>query len=230
MYLVATTRWTCAQLLRQPWFWVWTALMFAAWPMIVHLTPLGISSESGSDGRTLYEVAFIGGLIGCMQACVALGGVRWLIHSQPLSKRLGLVATMLATSTLLTAGTALLPACLLGQLSAVTYDPLHLLAALAHLVAVALVVDSLPIHTSARVALLPLLVWILPALLAGAEGIGQWVGHCLDAHARLPRLESGTDSKGTDWKAILGPIIGCPALLVLCIRTPRLLHALRDPR
>lgn len=230
MYALAIGKWTWTQLLRQPWFWLWSALAFASWPIITTLTPLGIVSEASSDSSALYEVAFIGALLGCMQGLHTLESVRWLVVHRSETQRMAVTLSVLISSAALTTLIALTPALLLGQHQLVLSQPTHLIASLLHTCALGALLSALPLPTSSRALALPLVAWVLPSIAASHELLGPWTSYLFDAHSRLDSFASETLSKGSGWKLSWGPIIGWPSLAMLCHRPSRILHALRDPR
>jgi hypothetical protein len=144
-----------------------SAVLLLAWPGLHVFSPTGISVHPSDDVGLVYELAFLGTVLG---AAIGLAGIqrnRWL--NRPLEPTGAWLAEFAALGSLglLFAGSAtLIPLCqgLAGPQLAWT----TLLTA-AHLAALGSMLLSVPMSRGLRPALLVALAWWIPALALGQE-------------------------------------------------------------
>lgn len=197
----ATSRWVATRLLRQPAFWALAVVIGALWPTVASLSPMGLTTSSGTPPAVLYEVAFLSMLAGHGLAMSMAAKLEWFVKPLPLVRR---AVFCLAAST---AATALLLAAALC-LPALLSTPSPPLWALAlthlHLAALSLVLIQLPIPPGLRAFALIFGAWILPAIGTAVPNLGPVIFSIFDAgsYLGLGRISSGISP------AVLLPIIG----------------------
>lgn len=229
MYPLAIARWVAGLLIRRPLVWLWAALMAAIWPAVVRFSPLGVTTSADGAAPVVYEVAFMACLAGVLLGMAVLQRGAWFLELVEPVRRMTaeLSALAAATSVLLVAG--LLPVVLLGgageSLSG-SEVPLRALVCWLHLSAVALVLLRLPLPGHARLVILPLATWVVPALLSLTGTGGELASHAFDA-ARALRLREESVLGG--WKASAFPIIGMLWAARLLARPPQPVHEIRNP-
>ncbi|MFT4543361.1 MAG: hypothetical protein ACI835_005831 [Planctomycetota bacterium] len=165
-----------------------------------------------------------------MQGLATIEGIGWILESRPTRQRVALSLSILGSSCALIVLCTLMPALLLGHARMLMVDGWALATSILHTVALASWLSVLPMPSATRIAALPLMAWILPAVLSSRPSISIWSTYLLDAHAHLTALVDETVFKGSSWKQSWAPIIGWPALALLCCRPTDFFHALRDPR
>ena len=80
MTALAITRWILARTLRSPLGWGLACVSSLAWPLLQHLTPIGITIASEDGTALVYEVAFMGALLGAILGLSALEGIRGVLQ------------------------------------------------------------------------------------------------------------------------------------------------------
>ncbi|TDJ77115.1 MAG: hypothetical protein E2O39_02505 [Planctomycetota bacterium] len=231
MLPVTTARWILVLLLRRPSTWLWATFVAATWPAVAAFTPLGTTTANAGNAPALYEVAFVASLLGVLAGTAILQRGAWFLAALAPARRLVVELSALSAAGLLFLLAGLLPGLLLGEGTALRPDhiPLGAAVCLLHLAAIALVLLRLPLSPTARLAALPLLVWVLPSLLPEAGPVGYLV------HADLGVARHLDPARGTvlaphAWKAVFGPIIGLLGAAFLLARSPLAPYALRHPR
>ncbi len=224
MALLLTARWVLAHLLRSPFLWLWLGLLAALWPAIAVFTPLGLTTEQGTELGTLYEIAFLSLLVGQLSALSLLQRGAWFLEPLAPQRRVLLQATALSVGAALTLTASLGLAAALGAPLSSGLVRGALLAHF-HAAALSLVLLRLPLHPGTRLAALPALVWLLPALAAGAGRLGALLAHGLDARRHLA-FSHHTDPAEAHWSLAILPIVGLFVAALLLSRP----HAIRHPR
>lgn len=76
---------------------MWVAALIAAvsWPMLASFFPVGISSYAACTSAGLYDLAFVGALVGAVSALVAIGRLRSVLLRVPTLLRWRLECTTL---------------------------------------------------------------------------------------------------------------------------------------
>lgn len=228
MALLSTLRWVLGHLVRDPLIWLWAAMVVAAWPLVAALTPVGLTTANRAPAAALYNIAFIALLVGNLAGGRVLARGGWFLAPLPPSRRLAVELSGLTAGAgaFLLAG--LLGAALVG--APVPAD-LVLASGLAHLhlAAVGLLLLRTPLSHTARMVALPLLVWLLPTLLAGSGGPGPALGRIFDAQAHFGTFsQANVLAEDHGWAhrgASLLPILG---LLLAAVQLSRP-DALRRP-
>lgn len=231
MLPVTTARWILVLLLKRPSTWLWAAFVAATWPAVAAFTPLGTTTASAGSAPALYEVAFVALLLGTLAGTAVLQRGAWFLAALAPARRLTVELSSLFAAGLPFLVAGLLPGLLLGQGAALRPDRIPLGAAICqlHLAAIALVLLRLPLSSPARLAALPLLVWVLPSLVPEAGLVGRFVHVDLDVGRHLDPGR-GTVLAPNAWKACFGPIIGLLGAAFLLARSPLAPHALRNTR
>jgi len=210
-------------LLRDPLAWLGLTLVATAWPLLASFAPIGLTTTDRSPAGTIYEFAFWASALGAALGLPVLVRGRWFLAPLASPRRLLVEAAGMATALLLFVVPALGVAALFG--STPTPDLLlGLLLTGLHLVAVGLVLLRAPLGPAAVGLGLPLLVWALPALLAGAAAPGPAVARWLAANQHLAFTSAG-DPASTQVGTAALPIIG----LVLAAGLLHRPDALRRP-
>lgn len=205
MTALAISRWTLLRTWRSPWTWCLLALSALAWPLLEHLTPISVSSESGDLGVLAYEFAFLGALCGATLGLSSIGAIAPVLARADAGAR--------TTATMLAVG---LPAALLALVAAAWPwmrgavgeggIGLGLLLAAGRLGALGALLAALPLSASARSLLLWLLAWIVPAWVATSSLPGRWASALLDVSATLRTPPEGWSPASL--LAGFGPMMG----------------------
>ncbi|MDF1836345.1 MAG: hypothetical protein P1V35_00620 [Planctomycetota bacterium] len=178
----ATLRWFSTMALRSPIAWVIAACAGAAWPVFTVLLSLGITTSTRPPAAALYEIGFVASLVGASLAVVTLTqGSWWLARTTPM-RRFRAEFTGVATGSF----ALILLAWFLPGLLSLGEESLpvaHMLAtatkASLHLAAISVCVLALPFNALVRAALIPLLAWFIPSLLAQGPSSLVGIGQCL---------------------------------------------------
>ena len=226
MLLPSLARWILLRTVRHPWYWAWVLGVTGLWILIVAFGPLGITTRNSASTKLAYEVAFLSLLAGCSFGLDALSRQEWILQPLGFGRRVltEWLVIALAASPCLFAG--MLPLFWTGAPPAPVGIAIGVAATLLHLAAAASLILRLGMPAPYPALLLPLLVWILPALTATVlEGRLTWV---LSARRPLSPTDWAFES---GWGAALDPR---PVLLLLLFAVlptrRRALHALRHPR
>ncbi len=182
--LLGTLRWSLIHLIRDPIGWLWLVLIASAWPIIVIFTPLGITTQERTPAAPLYEIAFMALLVGAALGVALMARSRWFLAPLSVGRRLAVEATGLLGLSLTLAGLTLG----LALLSRTPVPPrlvLGVLLAALHICAGGILLLRLPFSPPTLALALPLLFWLLPALLEGAGNPGPLIASWLDARAFL---------------------------------------------
>ena len=231
MIPLAVGRWVVARLIRHPVTWVWLVLLSAVWPIVASLAPIGLATSRATEAEAVYEIAFLGALVAATTAQAILGRGNALLV--PLSRPRRLAVEL--SAHLAAAALFLVPALALAALVGAPRDtfaparlPLGALQSVLHLAVLALVLDRLRLPGPVALAGLPLVAWLLPAILPHGAGFPlDLFRSAFDAG--LPLSLSGERAAGAAHR--MGawlPIIGWA--LVASLVEPPSHHALRDPR
>jgi hypothetical protein len=127
--------------------------------------PISISTRDADSGALLYEVAFMGGLVGVLVGLHQADEWAWLTDRWPPAERLRAEAALLGLPVL---ALALIP-CAWGLVLPAGVDPLAIAAALLSLarpVALGLLLRRLPLPGVPRALALLALCWWIPAIAA----------------------------------------------------------------
>jgi hypothetical protein len=203
-----------------------------AWVGIEAFGPLGITTRGSTSRSLFYEVAFMSLLDGSVFGVDALGRQEWLFAP------LGLIRRILAEwLVVFTAGLAFLIAGLLPALWLGVWSPGQgsttlagtcgvLLATQVHLAAAVTLIQRLPLAPPAPALLLPLLVWVLPAVLTTRGALGNRLAWLFASRRPLSPEDGAFESL---LGAALDPRPACFLLLLAVLLTRRaVLHALRN--
>ncbi len=225
-----SARWVALRLMRHPATWLWVALLAAVWPTIAALTPVGLTTDSATEARAIYEVAFIACAVASLAAlAIHLNADAFLAPLSPLQRATVEVSGHLAAGIVFVVP-LLIAAYAVGAPTASfvpTRLPLGALLTQLHLAGLAIALSRVPLPRAALLAVLPALAWLLPALLPDRGGLWAGVRHVLDCARHLDFLAERPGS-GAHRIADSLPIIG---LLGIGLLLPRqLTHALRHPR
>lgn len=203
MYVLQIARWVLNRLVGTAVGWIWITTSLAALPLLRSLTPEGVLGHGEGARGLLPQAAFLASLTGMVLAMGSLARNDWLLERPGPGRRVssqatGLLAAGLAGAALVLAGDRIPIATAHGG-SLAPRDLLAMTLATLHLAALAASLLQLPTSIPALPLGLPLVGWILPALVPpGAPGV---VNDLLNAH-RPPQ----------DWTlprvlAALGPIV-----------------------
>jgi hypothetical protein len=219
--LFSTLRWVLGHLVRDPLIWLWGAVVMGAWPLIAALTPVGLTTANRAPAAALYDVAFMALLVGNLAGARVVARGAWFLAPLPPGRRIAveLVGLSAGAGAFLTAGllgAALVGAPLEGQL--LTGCGLaHL-----HLAAVGLLLLRAPLGHVGRMLALPMVAWLLPALLAGTGAPGPALARVFAAQAHLGTFTStqvlAEDPGWAHRGAVLLPILG---LLLAAVQLSR---------
>ena len=216
MTTLAITRWILTRTLRSPLGWALLFLGSFAWPALLQLTPIGISSGSADGAALVFEVAFLGVLLGCWRGLVALEGILPALRLVADTTRWRAQATALFVSAF---GWGLLVSAWPLALGAVGEGgPARLLLGLAlgaaHLAVLGLLLLNLRVPAGARSLGLLLLAWWVPAFLGTSSLAARWASATLDVAVTLRSPREGWSLAALAVR--LGPIlaVGLAALLV----------------
>jgi hypothetical protein len=222
--------WVVGHVARHPLAWLWIAVSTASWPLIVLLAPRGLTGGPALQTGLIYEVAFIGLLLGTLVGGALLERGAWFLAGVHPFRRLGLeLSALFATSVVLTLP-GLIPPLFLGRGAELDLEDFVLRAGLSHLhlSSLVLVLLRVPVGTPVRVAALIAATWVLPAIANPATFAGRFVTTSLDAGQYLiPAI--GSVLADLAWKEALAPIMGMLGAALL-LRPPTLIHALRNSR
>ena len=210
--LLAASRWTLRALAASPAAWFGGLGLLALWPTILVLSRYGITVEEGTGVAAVYAVAFISLLTGSLLGLSLLERSRglWELHPSrhQRSAELGILGTSLILGALIgLAGPLVLPAV---RSDLTTLLPKALLAGL-HLLALARLIQRVPGLGALRLALLPLVAWVLPAAMSQSEAFGAPIWNALAASQHLQPASDGVFNPA-GWIAPLLPIIGLSLL------------------
>lgn len=185
----AVARWILTRHVTQPFFWVWLVLLVMLWPAVQLFSPLGVTSAARGNQALVYEIAFIGLLVGSSFGLDALARGGWIVIQVAAPQRLWVEALGVLVSALLFLVAGLAAPAVLGGLEASLLPALGMGAVLSlfHLTALALVLRRLPLPASLHAALLPLIAWALPATLGRGNRVGEIASLWLDASRHLER-------------------------------------------
>ncbi|MFT7676898.1 MAG: hypothetical protein ACI8QC_000875 [Planctomycetota bacterium] len=234
--LLAIPSWVLLSLLRRPTVWIWLGLLSAFWPALVKFSELGLTTDQATPQAALYELCFVSLLVGAFVGTSLLDKHQALFLRAAPNRRLGAEALGLASACIPFLIAALAPALAYG---AGTHDlgfadlPARCLLAGAHMVAVAMVLLHLPLGTTARRAILPFAVWLLPATVPPESALSPWIHRVLGIAQRLTPdgvLNSGGGREVGDWAGWLLTTLGWVLLAWLTARAQPRNHAIRDPR
>jgi hypothetical protein len=149
------------------------AATFGLWGVIWLLSQYALTANDALARSAPHELAFLSGTVGAAVACQLLVRRAWLLQQlAPREQKIGVFLVLLTLTLLFQAAGTALPACLANGSRAWGWIPGGVLSAI-HWAALGLVVCALPLAPPARTAVLLLLGWWLPALLAG-EIAGSW--------------------------------------------------------
>lgn len=228
---LVVARWVVVRLVRTPAAWLAFGVLFAAWPLVAALSPVGIATSGNIEAAAFYQLTFLALLVGTSAGggVLALAAQDWL-QPVPAGRRLVAEWAALTAAQLLFAGPMLLLAAGIG----IPGNPWRpgllpcgsLLCGL-HLSALGLVLGRFPLPVGAVVLGIPLVAWVLPALLSGSAGLWESLPAALDAGAHLEIASERPTSVAQRIQAGV-PIIGMASLAMALTRP--LPHALRRPR
>ncbi len=223
MALILTARWVFFHLIRNPLTWLWVLLVVSVWPLTAALTPLGHTTADGTPTAQLYDVAFLALLAGTCAGLGVLSQWHWFLAPLTALRRTAVEAVGLGASALLVLALTLGVAAAIGT-------PLHsalfagaALSAL-HVVSVALLLLRFRASSTARLLALPVVVWVLPALLATMPAPGPALARILAASEHLAFSSASLSAQAHRGMAVL-PIIGLGIAALLLSRS----DAIRRP-
>lgn len=153
--------------LQSPATWTVTLALSGLTLILLGISPLSISSWAGTPDKVL-ELLFVGSLIGAGLGSFQAERARGLLLRSRRSQRIQYELTCVALPAAAFGAAALLPCLVLTELSVPIIRGLLLLAHLAALT-LALLRFPLSLPTGSIAILLPLLTWILPAMLSTPE-------------------------------------------------------------
>ena len=224
MVWLSTIRWVVVSVAKDPLAWLSGAILVSIWPFVAAFGPLGITVGTGESTTQLYELAFWSLLVGSMLATGALSRGEWFLAPLEPLRRTGLeVGAILVTAV----GGALLVVGSAWTIGAPVDRALFGGAALSalHLAAASSLILRLPLAGPVRALVLPLGVWVTPALLIGTPNPGPGLARVLEAGQHLAFSLAG-DSAPVQWDSAVLPIIGL-ALAATLLSRP---NAIRRPR
>lgn len=203
MYVLQIARWVLNRLVGTAVGWIWISASLASLPLLRSLTPEGVLGHGEPSQGLLPQAAFLASLTGMVLTMGSLARNDWLLERPGPGRRVtsqatGLLAAGLAGAALVLAGESIPIAAAhgaslgAGDLLAMTFATMHLAALAASLLQLPTTIPALPLG-------LPLVGWILPALMP--PGAPEVLNDLLNAH-RPPQ----------DWNlprvlAALGPIV-----------------------
>lgn len=204
--LLGTVHWVLLHLVRDPLAWLGVALVAAGWPLLASFAPIGLTTTDRSLAAPIYELVFWSAVLGVSIGLALLIRGRWFLAPLSTPRRLAVEATGLLSAVIPFLALALATTAVLG---APPTGDLMLGAALSclHLVAIGLLLLRTPLAPAAASLSLPVLVWALPALLAGAGGPGPALAHVLAAGQHLALSPTGNPAPPQSGVTVL-PIIG----------------------
>jgi hypothetical protein len=214
MYALQVARWMLSRILGTAVGWLWMTGSLLGLPLLRTLTPEGILGDGDHGSGLRIQTGFLAVLAGMMLALSSLYRNDWLLELSAPPRRLAAQAAGLHTAGLAGLGLVLLSSGIpsLGGHSH-ALQPGELLTCLlsaGHLAALALVLLQLPAGLPLVSLGLPVLGWILPALVSQAPVPGLVP---LLAASRSPFSPSGTPL--TEFLAAVGPILFWTGLAIL---------------
>jgi hypothetical protein len=218
-------RWATRSILRHPAPWLGAGLLVASWPAVASFTELGITTTPRTEQRLVLQLVFAGLLLGVLWGRALAGRASWVLDRSLGAPRLVAEGVLMATPACWFVAAALLAPLATGALEpgALLGTLLRAAISLAHLVALALALGRLADRDGCRWAgswwALPLLVWPLPAWLAGAGPLAQGIGRLLDP--RLALDSAGISPFGDPAGSALQPILAWGLTALLLALPPR---------
>lgn len=166
-------RWIALRALQSPAAWGGLVLGWGLWFVLKTLSPIGLTLGTSDGFSQYYEVAFLALLGGTLLGMLVLEDAAELLGLLPARSRTLLRVLALGSAALLgLLATALAPALAFRELGWMNRGVLAgLLVTLAHLTAIAALLERAPLPRGLRAPALPLLAWLVPAAVP-ASGIG----------------------------------------------------------
>jgi len=188
VYALAAARWTAAETLRFPATWIWAAAMAATWPVVVLFTPLGLTTEARGDLAVLDELLFLALIVGTSAGLLALTRVQWLFSGMPGIRRIALEFAAFAGACAPLLLAAALPFALLGRADALVAEgrPAALALTAGHTFALGSLVARTPFREVGRALLVPVLAWLVPALVVGGGVVSGTLDRGMSPARYLP--------------------------------------------
>lgn len=207
--LAGILRWAALRTLSRPTTWVLLAAGGALWCAVTVLSPVGLTTRNSGSEALIYELAFLSALAGTSLSLTSTGVAEWWFALVAPARRFGLRLTLLVAGGAL----GLLvgawgPAVALGRLPAPGAFLGASLLGLAHLVAIGLWLDRVEVR---RAMALPLLAWLLPALVGNGSVLGRLFGGVVDA-ARHFDPDRGVLARPAEVLPIVGLLAGAALL------------------
>ena len=224
MAWLSTTRWVVVSVAKDPLAWLSGAILVSIWPFVAAFGPLGITVGTGASTTQLYELAFLSLLVGSMLATGAISRGEWFLAPLEPLRRTGLEIGAILITAGGWAGFVVGAAWTIGApvdralLGGAALSALHLAAASA-------LILRLPLPGPVRALVLPLAVWVTPALLSGASDPIPVLARVLEAGQHLAFSLAGDSAPAQRDSAVL-PIIGLALAATLLCRP----NAIRHPR
>jgi hypothetical protein len=179
--------WLARRAAVRPLAWLFASVLLLLPLWLALAGPFGGGGATALAARGYYAVAFIGGVAAADFALHGLGALREFGPRLGSGRRMRVEFVVLALFTTGAVVILLLPLVLIAPdalFSAKAQTP-ALAIAIAHVIAIAFFLNPLPLASGTRSLLLPLLAWVLPALIpGGAPGLSEVIGS-LDAAALL---------------------------------------------
>lgn len=206
MYLLDVCRWVVSRLFRRPIAWFWLLASLALWPAVVVFSPVALALQPEDASRIAYEIAFLACLGGTSLALSTLGENRWILEQAGPGRRLTARGLGLFTGGAVGAVASLLAPALLGGALPFEWGILALALTLTtfHVAGLGMLLLQLPMPSSARSWLLPIMAWLLPCWLDPRDPIG---GALVTVFRADRNLEWFRDSNPTGLAAAVAPMV-----------------------
>ncbi len=233
MTLYSLARWALARVVSLPWFWLWFVLLGTLGPGARMFFPLATTTRSEQGDALVYELAFLAILAGAIAGSQILQEAPYVLAPLDPLRRIG-VETAIQSTTVAAFLVAGLVPLMLMKVEVGSVLPARLAGGVflthLHVLAVSVLLLRIPIPPTARLLLLPALVWVVPAILDARTGALGWVVGLLDSRASLSRPGAALERKD-DLLTTLFALRPTAALFLAAalLRPPTLPHALRHP-
>jgi hypothetical protein len=226
-------QWALQRVVRFPWFWLWAIALAALGPLAHVFLPLATTTRDMEVAGLLYEIVFLALLAGAVAGLRVVQEAPYLLFPLDPVRRLAVESAVLTTTAGAFLVVGLLPLAIaqrdLGLFLRPELAVRGLLTHL-HLLAASLLLLRLPVPPTARLLLLPALVWVVPAAVAGRSNLLTGLVQLLDASAPLSAPGAAFETRDE----LLGSLLALRPILALflaaaLLRPPPLPHALRHP-
>ena len=220
---MAAIRWILFRLLTQPIVWVWITITAFLWPAVTGFAPVHDSTGDALETSALYEVAFLSLLLGAALTVNVIGRFEELFRRSPTLRRVSVQGVALATGSTVfgVAGVALplVGFVLEGHVAPFSGLALGATLVVGHLAAMGVLLLQVRMPGGIRPLLLPLLVWLMPALTGDTSNPAAWFARGFDASRHLACVNAHPSP--TAFLQASAPIIGMILLSLLVASHPR---------